>query len=177
MRAFKTKSLVKLLNVTSTRTNATKCISSAINYEFDLENLEKVTDISECVSSNKSSLKITSKDYYSQYSDSFFKDSYQKMVKDIENVDEFNPQFSLTKKFEEESLISIEPGVIKSANSILKIQLKVTKEQLGEKKRLRLDDYLYKSLIFAVFHYNDNIEDLSQIQLRFRLFSMYLICI
>ena len=139
-----------------------------------------VKDISESVSSPKSALKVTSKDYYSQYSESFFKDSYQNMLSSIEQTDEFNPQHSLSKKIEETSLIPIEPGVIKSPSSILKITLKVTQEHLGEKKRIRLDEYLFRRLIFAVFHYtkpkeqnDDNL--LNPIQLRFRLFGIFLL--
>lgn len=177
MRCFKSNCAKKFNIASCTQKNNWLC---TINHFSTLETKENnVYNISESViSCNSSSLKLTSKDYYSQYSQSFFKDSYQKMIKDIENMDEFNPQFSLTKKFEEESIIGIEPGVIKTPNSILKIQLKVTQQHLGEKKRLRLDDYLFKRLIFAVFHYNNNNNNddnenlMSPIQLRFRLFGM-----
>lgn len=138
----------------------------------------KVRDISEPISSSNGVVGMTTKDYYSQYSDSFFKDSYQKMMKSIEQTDEFNPQFSLTKKYEEESIVPIEPGVAKTPSSILKVTLKVTAQHLGGKKRVRLDEYLFRRLIFAVFHRTEdnanNAHDehlMAPIQLRFRLFG------
>eukprot|EP01083_Nonionella_stella_P287224 977606_1 len=153
------------------------CTGSVMNHDIDEindEGLREVIDISESVSSSTNALKVTSNDYYSQYSDSFFTESYQKMMKTIENSDEFNPQCSLSKKFEETSLTPIESGVIKTPSSLLKIQLKITQEHLGDKKRIRLDEYLFRRLIFAVFHYTDKKEPnelMDPIQLRFRIFD------
>eukprot|EP01084_Bolivina_argentea_P111397 198769_1 len=144
--------------------------------EINIDDCGEVIDISEPICSSKTALNVTSKDYYTQYSKSFFKSSYQNMMKKVANADEFNPKVSMIRKFEKSSLIQIEPGVIKTPSSLLKIQLKVTKEHLADKKRFRLDEYLFRRLIFAVFHYTntntnntDNIMD--PIQLRFRLFD------
>ena len=78
-----------------------------INEEYDIHHDDTpLIDISEQITSekSKSDLQITTNDYYSQYSKSFFKEHYQKMLHSIQDADEYNPAQSLTKQIEDKSL-------------------------------------------------------------------------
>ena len=97
-------------------------------------------------------------DYYAFYGSKFYSSAYQKMMKDVEKSDEYKIVPSFIKEYESTQRNTLNKTIstvaVSKPGSILKVEIRIKSENLRDKKRLRLDSYLFDQMQFAVFHRN-----------------------
>ena len=125
-------------------------------------------------------LTTNDKTYYEEYGKTFFEKGFEIKTNIMDELQTYTPEKSFLKQFEAKYSDKIKTRYVNEPNKWLKYKLKIQNEHLRNKKRIRLDEFLYHNLAFAVFHYNNTNNDSNDdsnllntnFELRFRLFGL-----